>query len=495
VAALALAVVGMTPDLDGEFRRGWLGHNGARYAHIARNYARDGFTLAGGAPRFDVAGADGSAPDVYAHHPPGVTLLTGLVFRVVGVSERAARLVSVAATLAGLALLFALVRRVAGGATAGYTALLCAALPMTLVYGTHVEVQGPHVLAAGLAVLWAYDRWRAGGTAWPWVGALVIASAFDWFGLYYGAACVVHAALAPPRRLGAAVAMGAALTAVFAAWVLWLGNLPGMTLGAVFQAAGVRVGGGAGAELAEAPSLMEGLDQQLGELGPLLPGLPVLLLAALAVLIVGRLSSPPDPDRSGCSTRWLVGALLAPPLIHAVVFPAGLVVHSYWLFALPPALALAAAVVLVRVWPGGALLVVVTLVIVFNSRLPQARQPEDRLPSMVGISLGLEVPEGELVLTNYEANPLRWGEPGGAYHVRLPEVTFYADRAVRGGVDRPERLEEALARLPSAGWFLLAPFPAPPDPQALEGALAARSEGPPRVLSEDPVVRLYRLAR
>jgi 4-amino-4-deoxy-L-arabinose transferase-like glycosyltransferase len=485
----------MAPDLDGEFRRGWLGHNGARYAHIARNYARDGFTVAGGAPRFDVAGADVSSPDVYAHHPPGVTLLTGLVFRAVGVSERAARLVSVAATLAGLALLFALVRRVAGGTTAGYTALLCATLPMTVVYGTHVEVQGPHVLAAGIAVLWTYDRWRAGGAVWPWVAALVLASAFDWFGLYYGAACVVHAALAPPRRLGAAVAMGAALTAVFGAWVLWLGNLPGMTPGAVFQAAGVRVDGGSGAEQAEAPSLMEGLGQQLEELGPLLPGLPLLLLLALAVLIVAKLSTPAEPDRPGLSTRWLVGMLLAPPLIHALVFPAGLVVHSYWLFALPPALALAAAVLLVRVWPGGALLVVVTLVIVFHGRLAGARQPEDRLPSMVGISLGQLVPEGELVLTNFETNPLRWGQTGDAYHVRLPEVTFYADRAVRGAVDRPERLEEALDRMPEAGWFLLAPFPVPPDPLALERALDARSEGPAETLSKDPVVRLYRLAR
>ena len=40
--ALAVSTWGLTRTLGQPFAHGWLGHNGARYAHIARNYARDG---------------------------------------------------------------------------------------------------------------------------------------------------------------------------------------------------------------------------------------------------------------------------------------------------------------------------------------------------------------------------------------------------------------------------------------------------------------------
>ncbi|RKY18530.1 MAG: hypothetical protein DRQ55_13145 [Planctomycetota bacterium] len=517
----------MWPDLSGDFRRGWLGHNGARYAQIARNYARDGLLSHGGAPRLDVAGAGPDAPDVYANHPPGVAWLTGALFSVTGVvdegaepgsSERAARLLSMGFSLAVLGLLFVLTRRVAGARAAGWAALFTAALPMTVIYGTHVEVQGPHVLAGGLLVLLAYTRWREGGSLLPWLGAVLLASAFDWFGLYYAAGCAVHAALAPPRRLGAALGLGAVVSAVFGGWVLWLGQLPGMTPGLVFGAAGVRVDGGSGALQQGRPSLAQELGQRWGELSLLLPGLPLLLALALALLLLPRLlgrraqpcqgaapgssaqgasvsrnSRPAHAGLAGLSRRWLLGLLLAPPVLHSIVFPAGLAVHNYWVFALPPALALAAALLLERRAGRAALPLGLVLAAAWVAAVSAARLPEDPLPAMVGRALS-QVPVGELVLTNYDANPLRFGHPGDSYDVRLPEVTFYSDRAVRGRIDSPGRLAQARARLPAARWFLLAPFPAPPDQAALERALVQASAGPAQVLSQAPVVRLFPLA-
>ena len=47
LAGLPVAGTGMARDLDGPWQRGWKAHNGGRYAHIAGNYARWGFTHAG----------------------------------------------------------------------------------------------------------------------------------------------------------------------------------------------------------------------------------------------------------------------------------------------------------------------------------------------------------------------------------------------------------------------------------------------------------------
>ena len=532
LVALVSAGGRMVGDLDGDWSRGWLGHNGARYSQIARNYARDGFLRAGGAPRFDTLGADPAQPEVYAHHPPGVTLLVGAVFRMVGVSERAARRVSEAATLLGLVLLGWLVSRARGPLAGGMAALFTASFPMTIVFGTHVEVQGPHVLAAGLAVLLGYDHGRRGGRWWPWVVAVLVASAFDWFGLYYAAGCAAHALLAGPRRPRLALALGAWVAAVFAAWVLWLGNLPGMTPARVFSAASVRVGGGEGAELAGQPTLAEALLARWDSLGDLLPFLPLLLVVTLAVLLVPRLSTalrgaaPAASEESAGAAqagaaasgalgpRGMLGLLLAPPLVHCLLFPAGLAVHNYWLFALPPALGTALALALARVPRVGrtALGHVAAAMLLSgalsgfapwfgsSASLDAAREPVDALPAMVGRALADEVPVGGVVLTNFPTNPLRPGEAGDTYHVRLPEVTFYADRPVRGGIGDPAALDEALARRPDASWFLLMPASlassaTPGQQPLLEAALERLAVGPPRLLSGDPPVRLYTLAR
>lgn len=494
VLALALTLAGLWPQLDGPWDHGWLGHNGARYAQIARNYARDGWWVAGGAPRFDVPGADPAAPQVYAHHPPGLPLLVSLVFLAVGEGERPARLVSAAATLASLGLIFALVRRVAGTLAGGLAALLVAATPMTVVYGSHVEVQGPPVLAAGLGVLWAYDRARRGGSWWPWLALAGLAAALDWFGLYFVGGCAVHAALASPRRPGLATGLAAVASGLFAAWVAWLGNLPGMSVERIFGAAGVRVDGGAGALEAGQPSLGAGLAAAARGWLDLMPSLPVALVLGLALALGWGRRFLPDRPAEGLCARWLVALLLAAPLVHGAAFPAGLAVHGYWLFALPVALAAALALVLVRLRAGRLALVTLLLAGLGAARLPAARLPADPLPALVGQALAQAVPPGEVVLTNYAVNPLRWGLPGDAHHVRLPEVTWYAERVVRGGVDSPARLAEALARRPDARWFLLAPFPPPPDGPALAAALAERAGEPPVTLSGDPLVLLQRLS-
>lgn len=493
---MVVAAVGMSPDLDGPWQRGWKAHNGGRYALIARNYARWGFTHAGGAPLMDMAPAPGQEPpadgaEPYAHHPPGVMMVTGMLFKLLGPSERLARLLSFVATLASLVVLALLVGTVWTPLAGGVAALLCGATPMTVVFGTHVEVQGPLVLLCGLATLLAYARLLDGGARRPWLlawmVALGLASWFDWFGLYYGAGCAAHALLTR-RGPWLWATLGGWVVALFGGWLAWLSNLPGMSWRRVLGAAGVRVDGGVGA-----------MDGAIGEaLGPwfassmnLVPLWPLLL----AVLFFSALRPGSSRSAPGLGVRWLLLLLLAPPLVHCLLFPAGMLLHSYWLFALPPALAAGLALGLAQLRPGVCLAAAVLGAAGLFSRLDLAAEHIEILPSMVGQSVEQHTAPGDGVLTNFEVNVLWDGMEVGDYIVSRPEISYYADRPVRGGIRGHGQglavdLTEALRLLPSARWFVL--WPDPDDP-ALPQALDALGGPPPLPLSGDPVVLLYRL--
>ncbi|MFT7465212.1 MAG: 4-amino-4-deoxy-L-arabinose transferase-like glycosyltransferase [Pseudohongiellaceae bacterium] len=509
LAGLVVAGAGMAPDLDGPWQRGWKAHNGGRYAHIARNYARWGFTHAGGAPVLDVAQASGqpaseSSPDLYAHHPPGVMMLTGLFFRAFGVSERVARLLSFGATLASLAMLALLVGTVFGPLAGGAAALLCGAMPMTAVFGTHVEVQGPLVLLCGLTILWAYARLLAsgGGTGWwlVWFAALAAGSWCDWFGLYYGAGCAVHA-LVTRRGWGKALLLGSGVAGCFASVLAWLSSLPGMSWRRVFRAAGLRVDGGVGVTDG---AMGQALGTWFSTSLELMPAWP-LCLGVVLILGFCPLGSRGTRRLGVAGLLWL---LVLPPVVHGLLFPAGLLLHSYWLFAMPAALAAGLGVALCagaqRGGRGGreglaafAALVLLALGTAgLVSAVEQAREELDPLPALLGQALAQNTAVGDGVLTNFEVNLLWPGMDVGQYIVSRPEISYYADRPIRGGVRgqraaRAVDLAEARRLLPSSRWFLLWPDPADPElAQALEavGGLA-RLE-----LNSDPPVLLYGLA-
>jgi hypothetical protein len=502
--AFVVALLGLTRTLGEPFVHGWLGHNGARYAHIARNYARDGLLAFGGAPRRDVAareqGGGESAhsrpmvepyvePDVYAHHPPGLSLLIGLGFRLWGVHEDVARAVPILATLLALVLLVRLVGLEAGADAGALAALAAAAMPMVSIYGAHVDVQGPPVLALSLATLLGYRRWLAGGPAWPLLASAAAASAFDWYGLYTPAACALHLFVTRRERRAAALLFGVETLLLFALWLLWLASLPGASAGEVFGAAGVR---GAGA-LQRGAELSAHAAAWWTDTNAAMPGWPVLLALALLVAAGAVRAAPPMPcARPVLGARALLVLLLLPPLLHAALFPAGLLIHDYWLFGLPPALATAFALVAPRLGRAAAVVVAVLLLVPGWVGARHLLERRDDLSPLVGRALAQHTAPGDVILTDYDCNPFH-GE-GGRLEKR-PAVTFYADRDVRGlvGTDAPEgvSLEAALAQ-PGADWFLLTPWPPGPVP-GLPGELAARSAGPPVRLAEDPPVDLYRL--
>ncbi|GJM22563.1 MAG: hypothetical protein DHS20C15_24780 [Planctomycetota bacterium] len=486
--ALIVASLGMSPGFGGEFRRSWLGHNGARYTHVARNHLRWGW-VEGGAPLLLTESEAFGAQATYLHHPPGLGWLMANVFRVTGVHEDVARGIAALATLLSLVLLASLVRSVTDVRTGAFAALLAALFPMTWVYGTHVEVQGPIVLALSLGVLLVGRRALAGERSlWPTLLLTLLAGWVDWYGLYAPVllGLSVWSRGGATRRRGLLLAGWACL--VFASVAAWLATRPGAEgFERLLTAVSSR---GPGEVLS--PREAAGGDsvdwgQRVGswarQVHALLPGFPIWL----AGLALWCWRAPRCPRR----VVWML--LVLPPVLHAAVFPAGMLEHAYWVFGLAPALGAGLVMALGAHWRVlMGLAAALALAGIFLR--PQAQLTEDVLPARVGQALARELPPGSWVLTNYDTNVLIPGASGDRFVMMRPEVTFYADTPVRGGVESAAALRDARQRLPQASWFLLTPWPRAPDPQ-LRAALDRASESAPRKLSSSPEVWLYALER
>jgi hypothetical protein len=523
--ALVVAAVGMSPSLEpGVWRQSWLGHNGARYAHIARNYVRNGPLHLNAAPLLDAerVGAPGRGdragpqdgpgpgrpPEVYANHPPGVSLLVAAAFALGGVQETSARLVPALATLLSLVLLAWLVGGETRSVTGGLAALLAAAMPMTGTYGAHVDPQGSLPLAAGLGVLLAYQRWLRGGALWPLLVVSAVGSSFDWWALYMPAGCALHLAFAR-GQWRAAFGMAAWTGLLFGGWLFWMTQLPGMSLEHMLGAAGVRGPGRLLSELGSAP-VRDQLAQWFAHSRRLMPGWPALLALSAAVM-GGRLLGGQRGRTLGAPA--LVALLVLPAVAHGLIFPAGMLVHSYWLFGLPVGLGAGLALALAPLRPAVSVFGVGALLLAGGGlgwpdrgrALPDAA---DEVPATLGSLLAVAIPPEGVVLTNYDANPLLPGAVDGAHLTKRPELLYYADRTVRGLAVLPDNgrdpdrdrgpedlaaLEDALARVPDARWFLLVPWPVEPSP-ALRAALHERSSEPPTRLHPEADVWLFELA-
>jgi hypothetical protein len=327
-----------------------------------------------------------------------------------------------------------------------------------------------------------------------WVLAFsALASGYDWFGLYAPAGCALHLFVTQPDRRGAAVGLGAWTALLFVGWTLWLASLPGMSVARVFDAAAVRGAGG----LFDDPALLAGYVQAwLTETLELMPGWPALLLVALAVM--GGAWGFGRADGRPLSGRALVMLLTLPALVHGLAFPQGLLVHGYWLFALPYGLAAGLTLGLSRLRPVVAVAALVILVLAGADGLARQTAIErvDIVAPGIGRALAGLTPPEAVILTNYDVNPLDDALPAG-YVLKRPTLGYYADRVVRGRIDGVEALGDALEVRPDATHFLLTPpadrwLEAPP-PAAVKAALDGRATRPPIRIPATVEVWLYEL--
>lgn len=147
-AAAIVRLIGIDSPLVGEHS-----HRQADTASIARNFHRGGYDFL--RPEIDWAG---HGPSVVESEFPLYPALVSLAYSVVGVDERAGRLLSVVFSVLSIALLWALAHDRVGEREALYAAAFLAVLPTYAFFG-RVFMSEPLLLAASVGGVYFFSRW------------------------------------------------------------------------------------------------------------------------------------------------------------------------------------------------------------------------------------------------------------------------------------------------------------------------------------------------
>jgi len=318
---------------------GHQGYNGALRSGFARHYLEHGLAGTGGRSIKNPYGMrDPEQGITHWHHPIAANLLVAGSCAVLGESEAAARAVPISAGLASFWLIYLLVRRRHGPAAAVASSSVFALLPMQIEYGTMVNYE-PLVVCFALAALYALELARERGNRWPLLLALgaaaCLACSSDWPGFLFCAAICVEAVARPRRRLVPALVVGAVGLGLAAFWWTWLD--PASSGRDLAWLADFRVG--AETTHGSYEKLFERTVIRFRQYFGWLP------LATGAVWIVYEAARRRRVDP-------VVTVFVPISFAYILVFRQGAVHHTYFLFYLTPAVAVAAgagAVELARV--------------------------------------------------------------------------------------------------------------------------------------------------
>jgi hypothetical protein len=316
------------------------GWGGAFYSNIARNYLRYGYVETRFAPVISTGDTPVEERRYYLTHPPLIGLAVSVAFHLFGEHEWSARLVPLAFSLGCILLIYRLGSSMASRETGLAAAGIYAFLPVEIVYGAHVDPQGPPLAFFSLLLFLAYLEKR------PLLatGALVLGAGFDWPIHYLAGLLAIHA-LASRSDRGAwgagLLATSVLLVALFFLYARLVAPHPRqLYLESTAEDAflfwtGIRVAPDRipGRSI-EAPTAREWL-ARMGSHFDSLFTVPILALTAFGLVVYGA-------RRSGGELR----ILLFWGLLHVLLFPLGAFVHDYWSIYLAPGLALAAAVAL-----------------------------------------------------------------------------------------------------------------------------------------------------
>ena len=159
-----VAILAASTLLQSEgIRRPWsgkdTGYNGAFYSILARNYLRYGLLQTKLGPVRNSGKAERSEFKYYLNHPPLLPIVVSLSFRCFGVNEWAARGVAIAFSFFSLFILYLFSKEIWGQQTAFVATTIASFVPITLFYGSHVEVFGPLLLFFVLLTVYFYWRW------------------------------------------------------------------------------------------------------------------------------------------------------------------------------------------------------------------------------------------------------------------------------------------------------------------------------------------------
>jgi len=403
------------------------GWGGAFYSNIARNYLRYGLAETKLAPVVTTGRVPAERHVYYLTHPPFIGLSVASSFGVFGEREWAARVVPLAFSLGSVVLVYAIGASVGSRAVGTWAALLAAFVPMGIVYGAHVDPQGPPVTFFALAMVESYRRrrWRL------CLAALLVGAGFDWPVHYMSALLAVHAVLARgnARRFAFILPVVSVLwVAAFLSYARYVAPTPERNYLGKNAVESFSFWSGREVDPKRIPgyrilrpSVLE-WGTRLGRYYAELFTPPLLLLALWGAVLVSR--------RHEGAGLLLVLALWG--VLHVALFPMGAFVHDYWSDYLTPALCLFAAVSAERLALARTYVLAVLAVGLLGlftylglSRIERSRREEASL----GPWLNRTLAPGEGVLSLL---PLDVRD------------TYYADRPFKDGVNRVQAFEAAL---------------------------------------------------
>ncbi len=445
--AIGVALL-VTPWLrlwDAPFDHGWLGRNGARYSIAARNLLRLPLEVTHGAPCLQSGAVDAEGTLPYLRHPPLFPLLVASSFRLFGESENAARAVPQWFTLMTAATLAAMAAR-RNGRFAGAAAFSCfALLPMSVFYGSHVDVQSSPTLFFVVLAAFLLEKEADSGLRRFGVFAavsLLLAMQCDWPG-YLALLCfpLLRVRQCGWRSMPPWILIGAAAIAGF---LWWASTVPFGSLGSLQSAARERS--------SDVLVLLE-RDDAKWVLRGFVDGLLALLpwWSLLGGLLCAMLSRP--LLKAGFAS---IPALFLVATLHVVLFPAGALIHDYWayLLAAPLALLLSQGIasldrrteswrLVFRGFLCGLFLWLGWQLIwrpqsSWNTRLLREEEVHHRL---LGRALGEITRFEDRILTNAPYNPL------DSQRLTDPAFSYYADRKVRGSIGTSTALERGLEQV------------------------------------------------
>lgn len=484
------------------FRFGFLAHNAARYALAGRNYVRDGFLAHGGVPNLTPGRVpdDGTPRIPYVHHPPLAPLVVGVAFAVLGESERAAQLPFWIAGLCVPWFVFVLARRLLVGIGPHVAAAVAASVPISAIYGGHVDPQGPFVVLGVLGMLIGWARWRErGAQGWPVLAcvALLVGLASDWSAAYAAGFLALAEFVGRGARRESRVGLLPAVCVVFVvAFVAWI-RASGLSVGGDFTgSAGIRSWGALA---------MPGVDVG-AELVKWLRGVAAMFTPAALALTV--LTAVPAlrraATRDGADAGRTLFVLLATGIAHVLLFPAGAFIHDYWTFLLVPGVAIASGVVVEalrraseRRFGEGFSVLCVGLVFVaighstWTSRanwLAREGDPRHAIHAQIGAQVRGSIALDERVLTN-----IPFYNPTRSDLLVYPEFSFAADRIVRGNVATEADLERAIAEEGPFDVYLSATWPGVPEAPVVASLAAKHPERAGYVMGQR--VRIFELSK
>jgi hypothetical protein len=418
------------------------GWGGAFYSNIARNYLRYGYVETRLAPVVTTGHVPPDERSYYLTHPPFIGLALSLSFRAFGEHEWSARLVPLLFSLASTILIYRLGSRLVSKELGLLWSALFTFLPIQILYGAHVDPQGPPVLFFGLLLLLAYVERKLLLA----IVALGLGAGFDWPIHYLAGILALHAWFLRERdRRWTVALLGSSLLAV-GSWLVYarvVSPKPRQqylhsTVGDSFLFwSGMRVRRGRiPGRAIEVPSARAWIERMASHFRSLF-SLPLLGLAVLGAAASGRREGAQAP-------HWI---LLLWGLAHVLIFPVGAYVHDYWSMYLAPGLSFAAAVGLLRIADAiprrRNLLVAVSTAGLSAFLLVAGIRLVDHLPKepvVLGKKLReLTPPDGGILLL----------------HPMDARDAYYADRVVREGVNRVGLFKDALKERVRYAYFVV----------------------------------------